>query len=93
MSNREIRPPSFAGVSLPVHLARGVIGFGLVAGSVALAPIVGWISLLLLPAGVVALRGCPMCWVVGLAQALSRGRLKRKCVGGQCRWEPTTETS
>lgn len=89
MSEQETRPPSFASGSLPVHLARGVIGFGLVAASIALAPVVGWISLLLLPAGVVALRGCPMCWVAGLAQTMSRGRLERKCVDGQCRLGPT----
>jgi|GraSoiStandDraft_44_1057316.scaffolds.fasta_scaffold1354391_2 hypothetical protein len=89
MSDEETRPPSFASRSLPVHLARGVIGFGLVAASVALAPVVGWSSLLLLPVGVVALRGCPTCWVVGLVQTISRGHLERKCVAGQCRLEPS----
>lgn len=80
---------SYASKSLSVHLARGVVGFGLVAASIALAPVVGWISLLALPAGVLALRGCPTCWAIGLVQTLSRGRLERSCEDGQCRLEPS----
>lgn len=76
---------SYASKSLPVHLARGFAGFGLIATSIALAPVVGWISLLALPLGVLALRGCPTCWAIGLAQTLSRGRLERTCEDGVCR--------
>ncbi|MDT0347047.1 hypothetical protein RM590_31355 [Streptomyces sp. DSM 44938] len=76
---------SFASRSVPVHLARGIVGFGLLAGSVALVPDLGLGGLLLLPAGVVALRGCPACWVIGLAQTMSRGRLERSCADGGCR--------
>jgi hypothetical protein len=75
---------SFASTSAPIHLARGVIGFGLLVGSVALVPIFGLFGLLLLPAGVVALRGCPACWAIGLAQTISRSRLKRSCMDGHC---------
>ncbi|MFH9570287.1 hypothetical protein ACH4MG_07045 [Streptomyces sp. NPDC017454] len=77
--------PDFASPSLPRHLVRGVIGFGGVIGSVAFVPTVGPISLLLLPVGVVALRGCPMCWAIGLAQTISRGRLRRTCEDGRCK--------
>jgi hypothetical protein len=79
---------SFASRSVPVHLARGVIGFGLLAGSVALIPVVGLFGLLLAPVGVAALRGCPTCWAIGLAQTISRGRLERSCVDGSCRLTP-----
>lgn len=75
---------SFASKSVPVHLVRGIIGFGLLAGSVALLPILHLFSLLLLPVGVVALRGCPACWAIGLAQTISRGRLERSCADGHC---------
>jgi hypothetical protein len=75
---------SFASRSVTVHLARGVVGFALLAASVGLLPVVGPVSLLGLPAGVVALRGCPTCWVIGLAQTISRGRLERSCVDGRC---------
>ncbi|MET9514834.1 hypothetical protein [Streptomyces sp. NPDC002994] len=40
-----------------------------------------------LPLGVLALRGCPMCWTIGLMQTISRGRLRRSCEDGQCELE------
>lgn len=76
--------PDFASASLPRHLVRGVVGFGALIGSVALIPAVGPVALMLLPVGLVALRGCPMCWTIGLMQTVSRGRLRRSCVDGRC---------
>ncbi|MFE3448133.1 hypothetical protein ACFXJ8_04280 [Nonomuraea sp. NPDC059194] len=75
---------SFASTSLPRHLARGVVGFGALIGSVALIPVAGVVSLLLAPVGLLALRGCPTCWTIGLIQTISMGRLKRSCVDGRC---------
>ncbi|MFF3320128.1 hypothetical protein ACFYV5_32165 [Streptomyces sp. NPDC003035] len=77
--------PDFASASLPRHLVRGVVGFGSLIGSFAFIPVVGPVSLLLLPVGVLALRGCPMCWAIGLMQTVSRGRLERTCEDGQCK--------
>ncbi|MFC8386276.1 hypothetical protein [Nocardia sp. NPDC057272] len=74
----------FASKSMFEHLVRGGVGFGALIGSVALIPVVGPLSLLLLPVGLVALRGCPTCWAIGLVQTISRGRLQRSCDGGQC---------
>ncbi|MFG3520691.1 hypothetical protein ACGF5S_10530 [Nocardia nova] len=76
---------TFASRSVPVHLARGLLGFGLIVASIALIPAAGPAALLLLPAGVVALRGCPTCWLIGLAQTVSRGRIERQCAQGRCR--------
>jgi hypothetical protein len=76
---------TYASASLPRHLIRGAVGFGGLIGSFALLPVVGLISLLLLPLGVLALRGCPMCWTIGLIQTISRGRLQRTCSDGQCK--------
>ena len=76
--------PDYASSTLPRHLVRGVLGFGGLIGSVALLPVTGPLSLLLLPAGVLALRGCPMCWTIGLIQTISRGRLQRTCENGAC---------
>ncbi|MEV7520656.1 hypothetical protein [Streptomyces sp. NPDC091371] len=76
--------PDFASSSLPRHLVRGAVGFGGLIGAFALLPVWGPASLLLAPVGVLALRGCPMCWAIGLAQTLSRGRLQRECVDGRC---------
>ncbi|MFD3510761.1 hypothetical protein [Nocardia sp. NPDC058666] len=74
----------FASKSMVEHLVRGGVGFGALIGAVVLIPVVGAVSLLLLPVGFVALRGCPMCWAIGLVQTLSRGRLQRSCADGQC---------
>lgn len=76
--------PGFAGASLPAHLVRGAVGFGALAGALALYPVLGLLSVALLPLGLFALRGCPMCWVIGLAQTVSRGRVRRSCQDGQC---------
>ncbi|WP_412540027.1 hypothetical protein R8Z50_30030 [Longispora sp. K20-0274] len=75
---------SFASASVPRHLARGAVGFGALIGSVALIPVYGPVSLLLAPVGLLALRGCPTCWAIGLIETVSRGRLRRTCVDGRC---------
>lgn len=69
----------FASGSVAEHVLRGVLGLVLVVTAFALAgsrPI----ALLLLVPAVVAWRGCPTCWLMGLGATLSRGR-----VGGTCR--------
>ncbi|WP_437097182.1 hypothetical protein [Streptomyces sp. enrichment culture] len=74
----------YASKSVTRHLARGAIGFGLIIGSIALVPVAGPATLLAAPLALVAFRGCPTCWMVGLAQTISRGRLERQCVDGVC---------
>ncbi|MFB8399239.1 hypothetical protein [Streptomyces yangpuensis] len=80
----------FASASVPRHLARGALGFGSLIAAFALIPVFGPASLLLAPVGVVALRGCPMCWAIGLAETVSRGRLRRECTEGRCELKPVT---
>ncbi|MEV6110395.1 hypothetical protein AB0M28_37695 [Streptomyces sp. NPDC051940] len=75
---------SYASATLPRHLARGAVGFGALVASLALLPLVGPVSLLLAPLGLFALRGCPMCWAVGLMETISAGRLRRTCTDGRC---------
>ncbi|MGW6707992.1 hypothetical protein ACWGDE_24300 [Streptomyces sp. NPDC054956] len=75
---------NFASTSVPRHLARGAIGFGLLIGSIALVPVAGPATLLAAPLALIAFRGCPTCWMVGLAQTVSRGRLERQCADGVC---------
>ena len=76
---------TFASSSVARHLVRGVLGLGLLVAAFALIPVIGAVSLLIAPLGVVALRGCPTCWALGLAQTISRGRLERACEDGVCR--------
>lgn len=75
---------NFASTSVPRHMARGAIGFGLVIGSIALVPVLGPATLLAAPLALIAFRGCPTCWIVGLGQTVSRGRLERQCTDGVC---------
>ncbi|MEV5973384.1 hypothetical protein [Streptomyces sp. NPDC051921] len=77
-------PGRFASATVPRHLARGALGFGAIVASLALLPVVGPVSLLLAPVGLVALRGCPMCWAIGLMETVSAGRLRRSCANGSC---------
>ncbi|NRQ36362.1 hypothetical protein HII36_31675 [Nonomuraea sp. NN258] len=79
---------SFASTSLTRHLVRGVVGFGALIAAVALIPVTGPVSLLLVVPGVAALRGCPTCWAIGLVQTISMGRLRRSCADGVCTLEP-----
>jgi hypothetical protein len=73
-----------ASKSVARHLARGAIGFGLIGAAIALTTSAGPAALLLAPFGLVALRGCPTCWCVGLVQTISAGRLERSCTGTDC---------
>jgi hypothetical protein len=73
----------FASRSVGLHLRRGVGGLSALAGAVYFLPW-GWYSLVLLPLGLVLLRGCPMCWVVGLVQTLAQGDTSSACTDGSC---------
>lgn len=77
-------PGRFTSASLPRHLLRGTAGFAALAGSLLLIPLLGPGSLVVAAAGLFALRGCPMCWAIGLVQMLSAGRLRRACTDGRC---------
>ncbi|WP_431679566.1 hypothetical protein [Kitasatospora sp. KL5] len=81
---KPVQGADFASKSVLRHLARGAIGFGLIIGSIGLVPVVGPATLLAAPLALIAFRGCPTCWMVGLVQTVSRGRLERQCVDGVC---------
>jgi hypothetical protein len=80
---------ALARTSIAAHLTRGAIGFGLLGSAFALTPSVGPAALLLAVPGMVALRGCPTCWLVGLLQTVSAGRLQRTCGPTGCTLHPT----
>jgi hypothetical protein len=81
LDNDQVELPSNA---LARHLARGVIGFGLIGTALVLAASVGPVALLLIAPAMVALRGCPTCWIAGLIETVSAGRLERTCADGGC---------
>ncbi|HEU0249536.1 MAG TPA: hypothetical protein VFR48_02310 [Solirubrobacteraceae bacterium] len=71
-------------MSLTRHLGRGALGFGLIACALVLSTRSGGFSLLLAPAGLLALRGCPMCWTLGLIETFSAGHVSSDCDGERC---------
>jgi hypothetical protein len=84
---------ALASTSVAAHLTRGAIGFGLIGSAVALTPSHGPVALLLAPPGIVALRGCPTCWIAGLIQTISAGRLQRTCIDNSCTLHQPTPTT
>jgi hypothetical protein len=85
----DLRP--FASASLTVHLLRGglaVIAFGaavLVMSAVPSGPGTA-LSVALALGGLVVLRGCPVCWLIGLVQ-LAAERFRQRPP------RPSTKTS
>ena len=71
----------FASSSVGVHLARGIIGVLAAVAAFAGVALVGSASLLLLVVTVLAWRGCPTCWAVGLMQTVE----DQRCRNGACR--------
>lgn len=78
---------SFASANLRDHVLRGLVGFGALIVAWRFAPVAGWWAIVPLGVGVVALRGCPTCWTIGLIQTVSRRRFRRVCTEGTCRLE------
>jgi hypothetical protein len=75
----------YASRSLVEHLARGLFGFGALIGAFLMTTHGALLPIALLIAGIVLLRGCPTCWMVGLVETVTAGRTKKICEGGSCR--------
>jgi hypothetical protein len=78
----------FESPSIAQHLGRGVLGLGLLGASAVWAETQPGLMLLTLPLALLALRGCPMCWTLGLVQTIANKISGRKtkggCVDGRC---------
>lgn len=64
----------FGSAFLGAHLMRGAAAAALLAWAIAHQTAHPWLSLGAGVATLVALRGCPMCWTVGLVETLWQGR-------------------
>ena len=73
----------FGGAFLGAHLMRGAAAAALLAWAIVQQTAHPWLSLGAGVAALVALRGCPMCWTVGLVETLSQGRLAPDTLGAQ----------
>lgn len=79
--------------ALTRQLLRGALGFGAIGAGLALSVAVGPAALLLLPVGLLALRGCPACWLAGLLSIVGGRRGHLECTDGGCvRAERPTST-
>lgn len=68
----------FASASLTGHLLRGLAAALLAACALTCQAAYPWASLALGAAALVALRGCPVCWTIGLFEALAQKRAARR---------------
>jgi hypothetical protein len=64
----------FGSASLGAHLMRGAAAAALLAWAIVDQTAHPWASLSAGVAALVALRGCPMCWTMGLVETLSQER-------------------
>jgi hypothetical protein len=74
-----VQRSSLASGSIAEHVLRGAVGLVAAAVAIVLVKVVGPVSLLLLGVTVIAWRGCPTCWAVGLFGTLADSRARRGC--------------
>ena len=60
--------------AMSVHLLRGLGAVVLLVAAFAFGGEHPWLVLVLLPGVIVLLRGCPMCWLVGLFDVIGSRR-------------------
>lgn len=61
----------FASESMAGHLIRGAVGMMLLVWAVRHQTQIGW-SLLAALGALLAFRGCPVCWTIGLAETVAQ---------------------
>jgi len=64
------------------HIVRGLLGFGLLAIAILFGEDLGWWALVPGLLALVFLRGCPMCWTLGLVEVFMNR--KTGCADGSC---------
>ena len=60
----------FGNKTITLHVLRGVLGVAALYGSFSTMNHTIWPSLILLPTAVYLLKGCPMCWTMGLIETI-----------------------
>jgi hypothetical protein len=80
--------PSFASATIPRHILRGLIGLAAFAAAPALGAVHPLLTLVAFAAALIALRGCPLCWLTGMIQLIS-AKLQGEptdglCIDGSC---------
>lgn len=57
--------------SLRMHLVRGVVGVAALVAALRGYDLIGWPALILVGVTVWMLKGCPICWTIGLFESLA----------------------
>ena len=70
----------FTSTSLKAHLTRGGIGIAFLVGAFFTLPPHPLFAISLAVIGLIALRGCPMCWTLGLIAKLSHRKECTRCL-------------
>ncbi len=68
----------FASRTLIEHILRGAVGIGALWVAVAIAASHPWGSLALGALVLLAFRGCPICWTIGLVETAGRRWRRRQ---------------
>ena len=58
--------------TLAEHLLRGVVGIGTLWYAIDIANDHSWLSLILGVIALLAFKGCPICWTIGLIETVYR---------------------
>ena len=66
----------FGNRTLAVHLLRGAAGFAALYVALRFVGTSGWPSLLSAGVALWMLKGCPMCWTIGLFETLAQTVLR-----------------
>ena len=67
----------FGNKTIRVHIVKGLLGFVALYVSLSTMHTTIWPSLVLLPAVLYLLKGCPMCWTMGLIETIVMAVHKR----------------
>src|SRR5262249_54473635 len=70
---RGVTPASFTfgSSSIAVPLARGVVGIAALYGFLRALNGGSWLGVALLPVALFCLKGCPLCWTIGLIETIA----------------------
>ncbi len=77
MDQEPVCKSPFASASVARHLLRGTLGMVAIIAAIRVAPESAAASLILAALALLALRGCPSCWMLGLIETISARRRKQ----------------
>ncbi len=67
----------FGNRTIGLHLLRGILGVAALYAAFSTMNDTVWPSIILLPAAIFLLKGCPLCWTMGLIETIVMAVHKR----------------